>query len=320
MELIALARNPVPSGAIVGSFQGHDGSPMRYARWEPTRGPRRGTICCFTGRSEYIEKYFETIADLRRRGFAVAIMDWRGQGGSVRELANPRKGYIRDFSEYDRDLACFMREVVLPDCPPPYVALAHSMGAHILLRNAVVPASWFTRMVLTAPMIAFHESKVAPSHLAARSYAVVSSIVGFGASYVRGGSDDPDAADGITFETNELTSDRDRYARNRALQEAAKEIVIGSATVAWLRAAYASCSMLADPEYPLRVTVPLLIFIAGKDTIVSPRAIEDFATRLKLGRHVALPTARHEILQESDEVRALFWAAFDSYMAGMTTA
>ena len=31
---------------------------------------------------------------------------------------------------------------------------------------------------------------------------------------------------------------------------------------------------------------------------------------------VLLPTARHEILQERDEIRAQFWAAFDAFMPG----
>ena len=43
----------------------------------------------------------------------------------------------------------FMKEIVLPDCQPPYVALAHSMGGHILLRNASLSGSWFSRMVLS---------------------------------------------------------------------------------------------------------------------------------------------------------------------------
>ncbi len=109
---------------------------MRFARWEATRGPARGTVCLFQGRGEFIEKYFEVVADLRRRGFAVATMDWRGQGGSERLLSNPRKGHVRSFADFDQDLAAFMKEIVLPDCPPPYIAMAHSMGGHILLRNA----------------------------------------------------------------------------------------------------------------------------------------------------------------------------------------
>ena len=112
---------------------------LRFARWDATRGPRRGTVCLFGGRGEFIEKYFEVVADLRRRGFAVATMDWRGQGGSGRALSNPRKGHVRDFAQYDNDLFRFMKEIVLPDCPPPFTALAHSMGANILIRNAGKP-------------------------------------------------------------------------------------------------------------------------------------------------------------------------------------
>src|SRR5215468_4048683 len=153
MELVALAKNPAPSGATTGTFKSSGGVKLRFARWEPTRPPNRGTVCVFQGRSEYIEKYFEVVADLRRRGFSVATMDWRGQGGSQRQLSNARKGYVRSFAEYDQDLAHFMKEIVLPDCQPPFIALAHSMGGHVLLRNAASPASWFTRMVLCAPML-----------------------------------------------------------------------------------------------------------------------------------------------------------------------
>ena len=112
-----------------------DGVSLRFARWAPPPG-RKGTVCLFQGRAEFIEKYFETVRDLRARGFAVATLDWRGQGLSERALRQRRKGYVRNFSEYDIDLATFMHEVVLPDCPPPVFALAHSMGATVLMRAA----------------------------------------------------------------------------------------------------------------------------------------------------------------------------------------
>ena len=50
-------------------------------------GGRVGTVCLFQGRAECIERYFEVVNDLRRRGFAVATIDWRGQGGSDRRAA-----------------------------------------------------------------------------------------------------------------------------------------------------------------------------------------------------------------------------------------
>ncbi|HXF52753.1 MAG TPA: alpha/beta hydrolase [Hyphomicrobiaceae bacterium] len=312
MELVAIARNPVPSGAVVGTFRGYDGAPLRYACFAATRGPRRGTMCIFSGRTEFIEKYFEVIADLRRRGFAVAIMDWRGQGGSYRPLADRHKGHIRDFSEYDRDLACFMRDIVLPDCPPPYLALAHSMGGNILLRNAGTPGTWFERMVLVAPMIKLHPSQLGLPQGLVRAYAETCSSIGLARSYTAGSSSAPYELS--SFENNVLTSDRERYTRNRMLSEAAPHLVLGGPTVGWLRAALRSMAMLNDPSYARRISIPLMFFIAGRDTVVEPRAIEDFASRLKVGTHVILANAKHEILQETDDIRGRFWAAFDSYM------
>ena len=71
---------------------------------------------------------------------------------------------MRSFADYDQDLAHFMREIVLPDCQPPYVALAHSMGGNILLRNASLSGSWFSRMVLSAPMIDIAPDKLGAPH------------------------------------------------------------------------------------------------------------------------------------------------------------
>jgi alpha-beta hydrolase superfamily lysophospholipase len=77
-----------------------------------------------------------TARNLRRRGFAVAVMDWRGQGHSSRQLPDPRKGHVASFAEYEIDVETFMQRVVIPHCPPPYVALAHSMGGAVMLRVA----------------------------------------------------------------------------------------------------------------------------------------------------------------------------------------
>jgi lysophospholipase len=311
MQLVSLATNPVPSGAVTGVFQGHDGAPMRFARWEATRSPKRGTVCVFPGRGEYIEKYFEVIAELRRRGFAVAAMDWRGQGGSYRALPDHSRGHVVSFSAYDRDLVRFMKDVVLPDCPPPYVALAHSMGGNILLRHAVQPGSWFERMVLCAPMIAIAPQRLKAPIAFARAYAEAGASVGLAGWFVRGGSSMPVECE--AFEGNLLTSDRERFARNKAVLAAAPELGLGSPTIGWLRAALRSCARIGASQYPEQVKVPALIFAAGDDEIVSVAAIERFAVGLKVGTHILMPGARHEILQETDGVRRRFWAAFDAY-------
>ena len=317
MDLVALAKNPVPSGATTGTFKGAGGINIRFARWTPTRGPRRGTVCLFHGRGEYIEKYFEVIADLRRRGFCVATMDWRGQGGSDRLLRNRRKGHVRSFTDYDRDLARFMQEIVLPDCPAPFIALAHSMGGNILLRNARLPGTWFQRMILSAPMVAIAREQLGVPQGAARAYTEMLGALGLTSLYVRHGGDE--VLEATPFEQNPVTSDRERYLRSRMVLESAPALGLGSPTIGWLRAALRSIAKIRAPDYPLRVELPLLLFAAGADSIVSTQAVEEFGLRLKVGTHVLIPQAKHEILQEADPIRGHFWAVFDEYL-GVTTA
>ncbi|MDX2258942.1 MAG: alpha/beta hydrolase [Hyphomicrobiaceae bacterium] len=312
MDLKFQAKNPVPSGASVGALAGGGGVQLRFARWAATQGPRRGTICLLHGRGEFIEKYFETIADLRRRGFAVATFDWRGQGGSARLLDNPRKGHCLSFDEHEADLTRFMKDVVLPDCPPPYFALAHSMGGNILLRHASRPGTWFERAILLAPMIALADAKVGIPQPLAQLYAEIGCLAGFAGSYVYGGTDA--AEESCSFDGNTLTSDRERWSRNKAIVEVAPDLGLGSPTLGWLRAAYRSMTWIGSADYAYGVRIPMLIFAASEDTIVSTRAIEHFGVKLKAGQHILIPGARHEILQERDIHRQRFWSAFDAYL------
>src|ERR1700756_734189 len=103
MTLISIPANPVPDNFVSGTLKTRDGVSLRFARWLPPAG-RKGTVVLLQGRAEWIEKYFETVRDLRARGFAVATIDWRGQGLSDRLLSDRHKGYVRNFGNYITDL------------------------------------------------------------------------------------------------------------------------------------------------------------------------------------------------------------------------
>src|SRR5262249_62139395 len=79
MKLVSISANPAPEDVVTGAIQTPDGVNLRFARWAPPPG-RKGTVLVLQGRAEFIEKYFETVRDLRARGFAVVTFDWRGQG------------------------------------------------------------------------------------------------------------------------------------------------------------------------------------------------------------------------------------------------
>lgn len=314
MELIGLNKNPIPDGAITGTVKIDDRVFLRYARWAPTTDYIRGTMVLVQGRSEYIEKYFEAVSDLRRRGFYVATFDWRGQGGSSRDLRNPRKGHIWDFGQYDNDLHSFMHQVVFPDCPAPYYALGHSMGGHILIREAGMGLCQFDRMVLSAPMLRMSREILGMPQELVTAAAVFASWCGMGEQYVFGGTDINLNQRG--FDGNKITRDRSRFMRNKAILDAAPDLAIGSPTYAWLLAAIRSTNMVMTESYASAVKIPILLIGAGSDRIVSNIATREFAERLKNGTNIMIPNARHEIMQEIDSIREQFWAGFDAFIPG----
>src|SRR3979409_454992 len=122
MTLVSTPANPVPENVVSGTIKTPDGAELRFARWAPPAN-RKGTVCVFTGRGEQIEKYFETVRALCRRGFAVAMFYWRVQGHSSRRLRDPRKGYVRDFSDFEVDVETFVQQGVLPEGTRAYLAL-----------------------------------------------------------------------------------------------------------------------------------------------------------------------------------------------------
>ncbi len=314
VELVSLYKNPIPEGATFGKVEVDKRVTLRYARWAPTTDYVRGTVVLVQGRSEYIEKYFETVSDLRRRGFYVATFDWRGQGGSSRDVRNPNMGHIWDFGQYDNDLHCFMRQVVFPDCPSPFYALGHSMGAHNLIRHAGMGLCQFDRMVLSAPMMRLsHEVLGFPQEIVTIAV-TLASWLGLGESYVYGGTNQN--INQKAFKGNKLTRDKERYERNNAIIKANPALNIGSPSYAWLLAALRSTSLVMQPSFAAGIKIPVLLVSAGSDRVVSNIATREFADRIKNGSNIIIPNARHEILQETDNVREQFWSAFDAFVPG----
>jgi lysophospholipase len=310
MKFISIPANPVPDHGMAGVIRTPDGVTLRFGRWEPPPG-RKGTVVILQGRAEYIEKYFETVRDLRARGFAVATFDWRGQGLSDRALSDHRKGHVKNFGQYALDLGAFMEQVVLPDCPPPYFALGHSMGSANMIASCHDGSRWFERIVLTAPMIALRPGKL--THIAG-PLARTMRMIGRGSAYVPTGSDTATGAE--NFIGNVLTSDPVRFARNAAVLQEAPELGLGAPTIAWADAALRLMKKFAEPSFAARIRQPILLVAAGYDEVVSTSAIEAFGMNLLAGRHLILPGAKHEILQEQDAYRAQFWAAFDAFVPG----
>jgi lysophospholipase len=309
-SLAITSDNPVPEGAHVGEFRTLDGIRLRYARFPRTGEVARGTVCLVQGRAEFIEKYFETIADFQKRGFAVATFDWRGQGGSERLIRNPGLGYVERFADYWVDLKSFHGGILLPDCPAPFYLVGHSMGGLVALMAATRDRLMFERILLSAPMLGLDGLPVSMRNMARLGKAL--SYLGLSQMPVGRRADKPMSEAG--FPDNPLTSDRRRYVRMLNILRARPELGIGPPTVQWFAAAAEAMARASGDRFPAAVNIPVLILAAARDRVVSTAATELFGLRMRGGRHMVVAGARHELFMEADPIRGEVLAAFDAFI------
>ena len=300
-----------------GALQAHfittpGGTRLRTAVFDRAQDTgARGVCVLLHGQTEFIEKYGEVIDELRDRGFTVATFDWRGQGGSARALPDPLKCHVGDFREYDEDLAAFLEQVIKPMGAPPPLALAHSMGAHILLRTLHDRPRSFSAAALSAPMLAV-STRGQPAWVAALATSVMNAL-GRSNDWVLGmAARDPLK---LTFEDNLVTSDRARWLKAQALVAERPELRLAGPTWGWLKAANESMARELAPGFAEAIATPLLVLGAGKDRICLTETARDFAKRLPHGTYVEFEDSEHEILMENDLIRARFWKAFDAFAA-----
>ncbi len=305
-DFIRIPSNPVPKGSEVFNVDTADDAKIRAALFPAENA--RGTVTLLNGRCEFIEKYFEVIEDLRKRGFSVATMDWRGQGLSSRLLPVSEKGHINDFDTFKSDLRIFFEDIVKPRFQGPHILMTHSMGGLPALNLLADGYSEFQRAILCAPMTRFFAS--ARMRIYARTMAGVMCNIGASRLSVAGVKEYS-----LKFEGNILTSDPVRHERFRELQAAAPNACILAPTYGWLNAATKAIDDIHDAERLARIDTPVLIISAENDFLVDSKDHVELANANAAIDCITVKGALHEILMERDEIRDQYWTAFDEFVA-----
>jgi lysophospholipase len=306
IPLTPLPGNGLPEGLVATLVTAKDGRKLRAAYAVPNSP--KGTVVLVCGRGDFIERWFETIADFVRRGFAVATFDFRGQGGSERAYEDRYRDGLRTFTEYDDDFTSFMMQVVLPDCPPPFYAIGHSTGGLVLLR-ALTKRTWFERAVLSAPLIGV-DTGFWPLSVV-RLLCAVAPKVGLGRLFLPGQSKRPIAPQ--NFPGNNLTSDQRRFHQATTTLAQQPDLGVGGPTFSWLNAALHALRQMNAFGKSMVFRSPILVVAAGRDRIVDNEATRRFCAAATGVSLAVIPEARHEILFERDSIREQFFAAFEAF-------
>jgi lysophospholipase len=298
---------PVPEGAAAEWFSGADGARLRAALF-PAKGTPRGSVVLSGGRTEPIEKYFEVANELTARSFVVLAHDWRGQGLSHRVLPDRLRGHAAGSADFVADYAALIATFE-PRLPKPWLAMGHSMGGCLTALVLARGERRFVGAALSAPMLGLHTAPMPP----AVARIVAKSVTLIGGAGVSG----PGGGVTASFETNVLTHDPGRYARNVGQVAAHPDLALGSPTWGWLSFAFDAISELRKGPGAPKVEIPVTVVAAGEDRIIDNAGTRLVASRFPMGRYVEVPGAFHEVLQETDAIRAVFWREFDALAAAV---
>lgn len=282
---------------------------IRYGIASCPNEPAKGIFLLLHGRSEFIEKYKGVAKQLQEKGFRVISPDWRGQGLSFRELSNRHKGHVNRFEDYVDDLEALYSRIIKPQKLPVYI-LAHSMGGHIALRFMGRNPFRIKKAVLASPMIDI----ALPAMIKPVLKFVSKKLSGtsFAENYTIGAKNY--SAKTAKFKGNNVSHDPENY---RILHDEIKknpDLAIGGVTWGWLNAAFESIRVLKQEEFIHKITTPILMVSAQKDTIVSSKAQEKLSRKLPCCTFLSIKGAFHELLFEEAGINARFWDAVNRFI------
>ena len=311
-------RFQTPDGWTQDTFENKRGRTIRYGYIFPKKV--KALVCINVGLNEFCEKYFEVINDLLKKGYAISIHDWMGQGMSDRYLANPHKRHIGTYQDDVDDYFDLMDNHILPRIEKQYgsdllcIMLAHSMGGHIGLHSLLRRPNIIAGAFFCAPLTRVRAMSYFPDMVS------IPLLKTLGTTYHRdyvplGDNWNPRS----THEKKALSHDLIRGNIFDVWCAANPILKIGSPTIGWLNETEISCRNLRNAD-TAHIKTPIHAIFAGRDLLVNNKSSRKFFDTIESATHETYPKARHEIMMETDDLRDAFFKTFDAFCARILKA
>jgi lysophospholipase len=257
----------------------------------------KGTLVISHGFGESCLKYHELIYYFHQQGYQVAILDHRGHGKSFREVKNKNIIHVNDFSDYVSGFHDFIQKRVKPmAAQQPLYLFAHSMGGCIGALYLQEYPDVFDRVVFNAPMFALKMEK----------YSLwMGRIICNTMTYFNRGKRrlffHPGFRENESFSSCVADSQaRFNYYHNIRRQEPCYQT--SAASYKWSLAADKAGLMVTNRRRLKRITMPVLLFQAEADSLVTTLEHVTFLDGIKHGQFVIVGGTKHEIYRSKNKV------------------
>ena len=279
-------------------FYSEEGVRMHY--YHAVHPQERAAIVISHGFCEFAQKFFEIMYYFYEMGYSVFFVEHRGHGFSQRFVEEYDRVYVKSYDEYVSDFHAFMEQIVTKESvTKEYILFAHSMGGTVGTLYMEEHPEYFKKAVLSAPMMEMNFRGFPMWQV--RLLMVVSKVLRWDLKYVPG----QHGFDNINRHETSSSASKARYDYQFKCRQTVPQYTTYGGTYAWTRASIKAIKKLHKNVD--KIQVPVLLFQAGLDGMVSPGGQNAFAENTKNTKFVRFDQSKHEVFNATDEIIAKYY-------------
>ena len=305
-----------PKGWQSASFRNDEGRDIYYARANPI-GQKVGTVVFTTGYGDSINFHYEAIRNWQERGYEVYAMDWIGQGLSDRENpADVTDSNDRLLTRHMNDLHKFATTVVPKQVDQPLLLASHSMGGNVGMLYLKHFPQTFDGAIFGAPMLDLNTSFLPRPVF--KGLVKAATELGLGDKPLPNWRPLLDRISDASQNLRNLTKTPEELTLSQAAQEKMrtllKPVEIDLPTWNFIRRSYHAMDEMRQPDFYKDITTPVLLVAAGRDELVSNKAIKHAAGQLPHGHLLELQKSEHGVWNSNAESDTALWKGIDTFV------
>lgn len=275
-----------------------------------TADDAKGVVLISHGFTETAEKYLESIYYFLQEGYHVYCMEHCGHGQSYRMTEDLSLVHVDRFERYVDDLLFVAKAAKEKWRGLPLMLYGHSMGGGIAAAAAAKEPDYFSKVVLSSPMIR-PVTKPVPWAMA-KLIAQICCTLGREKNYIIG---QKPYRGQEQFEKSASVS-RARFEYYQEKRVATPEFHMNAASYSWLRGA-GNLNRYLQRESWKHFVMPILVLQADGDTIVSNREMERFVKKVSRQgniRLVKIYDTKHEIFNAEETTLKGYWEKIFAFL------
>ncbi|PIT68698.1 lysophospholipase [Bartonella tribocorum] len=269
---------------------------IRFAITYPEVEKSKGTIVILENDANVLETYFLPISEISKRGFHTAIFDWFDQKEISFKIRKKSRQHYFDINNDINDLYEFLKNVVYPNCPPPYSMLAYGMGGLIALSGLDLINHQFNRLICVSPLFAPFGHKTNGFQHKLTQFL---SDIGLGLIPTK---------DGEKFKKIKQKNIYLGHIHQVSLS------AIKAPTSQWMASVFNVIDSVKKNIFHGHLQIPTLFILANQNNLANNIEVRQLCQYTRLAESITITGAELDTIMHNEDYKKQFWAAFDAFI------